>query len=381
MLKKWVSALLCAGLLLAALPTYGAGAAPDDISAKGCVLMVAGSGEVLYEKEAHTRLSMASTTKIMTALLALESGGLDREIVVTDEMVRVEGTSIGLLPGDTISLYTLVAGMLLESGNDAANVTAYVVSGGIEPFLELMNAKARALGMENTHFSTVSGLDAKDHYSTAYDMALLACAAIENPAFRAICAQESARVSYGNPPYARTLRNHNRLLESYDGAFGVKTGFTRKSGRCLVSAAERGGVTLVAVTLHAPNDWADHEKLLDYGFSVTRALDGETLCVPPQAVVVGGEAAHVQTAFASQPVLPVTDRTPDVTAEVFMQPFLYAPVDAGDCVGTVRFYAAGQMILETPLLAADDVSAQAAPEAEPAKPSLWTRIRQFFGRE
>ena len=381
MLKKGVSVLLSLVLTGLVFSLHAQGASPGSLSAKASILMVAGTREVLYAEEEHTRLSMASTTKIMTALLALEAGDLGREITVTEEMVRVEGTSIGLLPGDTITLRTLVYGMLLASGNDAANVTAYAVCGGIAPFVERMNEKAQALGMQDTHFATVSGLDADDHYSTAYDMALLTAYALENPAFRAICSQTSARVEYGNPPYARTLRNHNRLLESYPGAFGVKTGYTKKSGRCLVSAAERDGVTLIAVTLHAPDDWQDHEKLLDYGFSLVRALDGASLCTLPTIPVVGGEQPHVAAAFANPAVINVTQASPEITVELFAQPFLYAPVKRGDCVGTARFYADGKLLLEAALVAPQDAAAKPKQEKEPESPSFWTRVRQFFGRE
>ena len=201
---------LCLGTVFAAAQEQ-----PTDISAQACILMVADTHEVLFARNEQEKLPMASTTKIMTALVALESGIPQKEITVTDEMVRVEGTSIGLLPGDTVTVQTLVAGMLLESGNDAANVTAYAVSGGIAPFLEKMNAKARELGMQNTCFETVSGLDSENHRSTAYDMALLGCAAIQNPAFCAICSQTHMRVSYGNPPYARTFSTHNNLFRSF----------------------------------------------------------------------------------------------------------------------------------------------------------------------
>lgn len=382
---KIFSVCLCAALLLALFPVKSAAASPGDLSAQACVLMVAETREVLYARNADEQLPMASTTKIMTSLLALESGYPEREIVVTDEMVRVEGTSIGLLAGDTISLRTLVSGMLLESGNDAANVTAYAVAGGIEPFLELMNAKAQEIGMQNTHFETVSGLDSESHYSTAYDMSLLAACAIENPLFRLICSLESERVYYGNPPYARMLSNHNRLLKSYDGAFGIKTGYTKKSGRCLVSAAERDGVTLIAVTLNAPNDWADHRKLLDYGFSVAEARDCTDLTAQlPNVPVVGGDASTVRAVLAETPFIDVTQSTPQITAQVFVQPFLYAPLKAGDCIGSVQYILDGKTILEVPLVAENDVSCMTAAQEEPQKtkkPSLWEWIKSIFGRE
>lgn len=353
--------------------------APTDISAKACVLMVADTHEVLFARNEHEPLSMASTTKIMTALIALECGTPQKNILVTDEMVRVEGTSIGLLPDDRIDVRTLVSGMLLESGNDAANVTAYAIAGGIAPFLERMNEKAREIGMQNTCFETVSGLDTENHHSTAYDMALLACAAIRNPDFRAICAQPQMRVSYGNPPYARTFSNHNRLLREYDGVFGIKTGFTKKSGRCLVTAAERDGVTLVAVTLNAPNDWADHKKMLDYGFSAVQKQEAFSKELCPQATVVGGVKPSVQTAVVGDCFVAVRDTASEITTKVYLQPFLYAPVCAGDCVGTVDFFVNGEHIFSRPLVACEDVSEIAVSHtAAPEKPSVLERIRAFL---
>lgn len=342
---------LCLGTVFAAAQEQ-----PTDISAQACILMVADTHEVLFARNEQEKLPMASTTKIMTALVALESGILQKEITVTDEMVRVEGTSIGLLPGDTVTVQTLVAGMLLESGNDAANVTAYAVSGGIAPFLEKMNAKARELGMQNTCFETVSGLDSENHCSTAYDMALLGCAAIQNPAFCAICSQTHMRVSYGNPPYARTFSNHNKLLRACDGVFGIKTGFTKKSGRCLVSAAKRDGVTLVAVTLNAPNDWSDHNKLLDFGFSAVQKQQAFSPEQCPQIAVVGGESAFVTATVVGDCSVALGNIAAQVTTKVYVQPFLYAPVQAGDCVGRVDLFVNGEKVSTRSLVAAENVA-------------------------
>lgn len=357
---------------------------PADISAEACIVMVADTHEVLFAKNAQNQLPMASTTKIMTALLALESGMPQKEITVTDEMVRVEGTSIGLLPGDTISVQTLVAGMLLESGNDAANVTAYAVSGGTASFLEQMNERARTLGMQNTCFETVSGLDSENHHSTAYDMALLGSAAIQNPAFRAICSQTQMRVSYGNPPYARTFSNHNRLLKSYDGVFGIKTGFTKKSGRCLVSAAERDGVTLIAVTLNAPNDWADHKKLLDYGFCAVQKKQGISSAQLPQIPVVGGTSGFTTTQAVGDCSAPIGDDVLQVTAKVYVQPFLYAPVRAGDCVGSIVLYVNGEQVGTRSLIASQTIDAVACTSdgltVQEHTESLWEKIKAFFGK-
>lgn len=382
MYKKilWFCAVLFS-LLIYLVISGSAAEPPQDLSAEAFVLMSADSREVLYAKNAHERRSMASTTKIMTALVALEQGIPEQQIKVTSDMVQVEGTSIGLLPNDLITVRTLVSGMLLESGNDAANVTAFAVAGSQEKFLSLMNQKAAEIGMCNTHFETVSGLDSENHYSTAYDMALLGAAAIENVEFRKICGQKSERVLYGNPPYARTLSNHNRLLAEYPGVFGIKTGFTKKSGRCLVTSAERGGVTLVAVTLRAPNDWADHRKLLDYGFSVMQKRDYSDFVKDIMVPVVGGAENTVSVRLFTSAVLPVANTAAELQTEIFLQPFLYAPVAAGDCVGTAVYKLDGTVVREIPLVVSADIACITTEQADEAEePSVLQRIKSFFAR-
>ena len=366
-------------LLSLSLPVFAA--SPQGISAKACVLMLADTREVLYAENENEQLSMASTTKIMTSLLALESGLWEQQIKVTSDLVAAEGTSIGLLPDDLISVRTLISGMLLESGNDAANVTAYAVAGGQAQFLELMNQKAAEIGMKNTHFDSVSGLDTDSHYSTAYDMALLTAYALENPKFRSICSEKSERVYYGNPPYARTLYNHNRLLSSYEGAIGVKTGFTKKSGRCLVSAAERDGVTLIAVTLNAPDDWNDHKKLLDYGFSVVKLCDASALQGDLSVKVVGGDAKTVTATTAYAPRFPAAGDTANVQAQAYLKHFLYAPVEKGETVGSVCYTYNGKVVAQVPLVSTQSVGAVTMENTESPKQSLFHRIWSFFKQE
>ena len=206
--------------VLCAFPAY---AENDELalSARAAILMTSDTLEVVYAKNEHERLPMASTTKIMSALLALEYKSPDEAVTVTKEAVSVEGTSMGLLPGDCVSVKTLVCGMLLSSGNDAANVAAYAVSGGLDEFTALMNQRAKELNMNDTSFETPSGLDSENHYSTAYDMALLGAEAIKNPEFLSICSKKSMSVSYGNPPYRRTVTNHNRLLTIDEDCIGI----------------------------------------------------------------------------------------------------------------------------------------------------------------
>lgn len=242
-----------------------------SVSAKAACLIIPDSGEVLFAKNENEELPIASTTKIMTSLLtleALEACG-DKKIEITDEMVKVEGTSMGLMAGDVVNLEALVKGMLLCSGNDAANAAAISVGGNAENFVKMMNERAEQIGMKKTHFVTPSGLDRGDHHSTAYDMALLGAFAMENEKFSCISSKKSDKVEFINPPKIVSFKNHNKLLRLYDGCIGVKTGFTKAAGRCLVSCAQRNDVKLIAVTLNAPNDWEDHKNMLDYGFKNT----------------------------------------------------------------------------------------------------------------
>lgn len=372
MIKKYFSAILCIILTFAVFPIE-ANAVSLGISASSAVVMVAQTGEVLYEHNAHVKRSMASTTKIMTSLIALEQADLKKEITVSGEELNVEGTSMGLLSDDKVTFEGLVYGMLLQSGNDAANVTAVKLGGSVENFIKMMNKRARQLGMNDTNFVTPSGLDDEEHYSTAYDMALLGSAAILNPDFRHISSQKQAVVYYGNPPYRRVLTNHNKMLSYYDGCIGLKTGFTKKSGRCLVTAAERDGVVIVAVTLNAPNDWNDHKILLDYGFSKTekRVLSNDTssYIIP----VVGGKKASALIKAQNENFVSVSENTDGVSVQYLTQPFLYAPVKRGDTVGKI-VYSVGSKIIGEVILEADENIPAATVKKEK---NLWQRFVDF----
>lgn len=311
-------------------------------SAVAAAVIYADTGEIIYSKNCEERLPMASTTKIMSALLLCEYGNLDREIKVTREMVTVEGSSMGLLPDDIVTLRGLLYGMMLPSGNDAANATAHVVGGSVEGFIELMNKKALELGLNNTHFVTPSGLDAEGHYTTAYELALLAAKALENSDFLAAASAKSAVLYYGNPPYRRTLTNHNKLLGSYEGLIGVKTGFTKKSGRCLVTAAERDGKRIIAVTLHDSNDWQDHKVLLDYGFSQIKSQDVLPETESITLSVVGGEQNSVTAKIPAVTVNTVGEKQLETT--LLSEDFLYAPIKAGQNVGTLCIYSDGVLL-------------------------------------
>lgn len=235
-------------------------------SASAAVLMDADTGQVLYDHNGSRRMLIASTTKIMTALVVLEHAAPDDVITVTPDHMA-EGSSMYLRAGETVRVEELLYGLLLCSGNDAA-LALTECAGGLTPFVALMNEKAAALGMAHTSFANPNGLDADGHYSTARDMAVLAAAAVENPTFRRICSSRSVTIGQ------RTMENHNRLLRQVEGCVGLKTGYTRAAGRTLVSCTERDGCRLVAVTLQDGNDWADHAALYDYGFRLTAPRRG-----------------------------------------------------------------------------------------------------------
>lgn len=378
MLKHWRNRAAALGLSLclvgALCPT--AWAAGPEVSAQSAVVLTADTGAVLFEKDGHTPRPVASTTKIMTALLALEAAQErgDPLVDITQEMVAVEGSSMGLQAGDSISLTGLAAGMLLASGNDAANAAALYLEGSLESFAARMNQRAAALGMEDTHFVTPSGLDGEDaqglgHLSTAYDMALLARAALEDQAFRQLCSSPSLAVEFAEPVKRVTYTNHNKLLAQYQGCVGVKTGFTKEAGRCLVSAAERDGALLIAVTLNAPNDWEDHTALLDYGFSQVEPYQlagGDVRLTVP---VVGSpvEVVSLRGSNGGEVTLPLGQGA-QVERVVRVPKFLYAPVEAGEQVGEICWYLEGQLLGSAPLTAAG-----AAPLQEKA-PSLWERL-------
>lgn len=237
-----------------------------EVSATAAVLMDADMGQVLYEKNGDRQMLIASTTKIMTALVVLEHAAPDDVITVTPDHMA-EGSSMYLRAGETVRVEELLYGLLLCSGNDAA-LALTECAGGLTPFVAMMNEKAAALGMAHTSFANPNGLDADGHYSTARDMAVLAAAAVENPTFRRICSSRSVTIGQ------RTMENHNRLLRQVEGCVGLKTGYTRAAGRTLVSCTERDGCRLVAVTLQDGNDWADHAALYDYGFRLTAPRRG-----------------------------------------------------------------------------------------------------------
>lgn len=334
---------------------YPIAKAEFSVSAKAAIVIAADTLEVLYEKSANQKLPMASTTKIMTALLLAEQPDLSKTVKTTKQMVTVEGSSMGLLEGDTVSYRDLLYGMLLASGNDAANTTAYVLAGSVQGFAKMMNEKAAELGMKNTSFVTPSGLDDENHYTTAYDLALLTAAALKNSAFRTACSSKSAVLYYGNPPYRRTLTNHNKLLGNYEGIIGVKTGFTKKSGRCLVTAAEGEGKRVIAVTLNDPDDWNDHRKLLDYGLEKTVVTEFKNYDVTDVMPIVCGSADLVRVKCEQAKICTAVGTENEIKRKIILPKFIYAPISAGEKVGEIEYYFKDTLVKTSDIFSVADV--------------------------
>lgn len=305
-------------------------------SAKSAVVINSQNGEIIYGHNQFDRLSMASTTKIMTCLIACESDKLYETVNITSDMLLSEGSSLGLKSGDKITLFDLVCGMLLASGNDAADATAIFLGESIEKFAEMMNEKAKQIGMNSTNFVTPSGLDSKNHYSTAYDMALLTSVALNNKVFASLCSKKCADILISGKKV--TLYNHNKLLSRIDGCNGVKTGFTKKSGRCLVSSVTKNGLRLICVTLNDFDDWHDHEKLYEICFSKYQNI---SLYNEVYVDVVGGNKDKLKG--ISDETIMVKDKNL-VTFKKKIFPFIYAPVKKGDEIGEVLCYYNGNLI-------------------------------------
>lgn len=346
-----------------------------SVSAECAVLLCADTGELFYEKNADTRHAMASTTKIMTALVTLEQCELTDPVLVSSDAVGIIGSSVYLYPGERMTMESLLYALMLESANDAAAAIAIAVGGDIEGFADMMNDRASSLGLKDTHFDNPHGLDSENHYTTARELSLIAAEAMKNDIFRSIVSTYKKSIPMHDGQGTRLLINHNKLLKGYDGAIGIKTGYTSNSGRCLVSAAERNGMTLIAVTLNAPDDWNDHRAMLDAGFEyyerVSLAETGSEIYEIP---VIGGEGevtVHAENEDSASVVLPTEHG--ELQKVIELPQFLFAPVSKGEQLGRTVWYYGGQELASVPLYASGDVT-----EAVP-KLSLWDKILEFLG--
>ncbi len=347
MLRKIISAT-AAIAFLAAFTVSGANA-ETEISASSAILMEASTGTVLYEKDPDARRLIASTTKLMTALVALENCGLEEEVTVPAVCETIEGSSMHLKAGQKLTMRELLYGLMLESGNDAAVAVAYHVAGSVEGFAKLMNERAASLGLENTHYVNPHGLNAEGHYSSARDLALIMRACMNDPLFAQIASTKT--ISFGG----RTFTNHNKLMWSYEGMIAGKTGYTMKAGRTLVTCAERNGMRLICVTLNDGNDWADHEALLDMGFSEwvmqSPVKAGDILGSIP---VISGLSKSVEvradTGFSM-----LTRAGEELEVTVNLPKFVYADAREGESAGTVEIWKDGECAARLELVYAGTV--------------------------
>lgn len=356
-MKRPLAALTAALLLTLPITAQAAPPAPNAVSA---ILVDAETGRVLFEKNAHERRLIASITKLMTALVAVESTpDLTTPIQVEREWTLAEGSSIYLQEGETVTLETLLYGLLLNSGNDAALAVAGGCAGEVDTFVDWMNQRAADLGMEDTHFVNPNGLNDEEHYSTAWDMAILARECLTHPELRTIMSTKS--ISREGHSFA----NHNKLLWQVEGCIGMKTGYTQLAGRTLVSAAERDGQTLVCVTLADPDDWADHAALLDYGFQTyprhVLALAGRQFRTLP----VEGSLLRFVTVQTSHDVFYPLTGEERVRAVVDLPQTVQAPVKAGTIAGSLTFLVGEEEIGKTYLLYGENANLD---RAEPWSP-------------
>ncbi len=334
------------------------------MSAEKWILVDGTTGRVISEKNADSKSLVASTTKIMTALVVCEQCNVLDRMRIPKEAVGIEGSSMYLKEGEVLTLQELLYGLMLSSGNDAAVALAIYCGGTVEGFAGLMNDKAHKLGMTGTHFVNPNGLDAPDHYSTARDLSTLAAYAMENPIFRQTVSTKTVR--FGE----RTLQNHNKLLWRVEGADGVKTGYTQAAGRILVSSATRQGRRLIAVTINDRNDWEDHAAMFADGYK-NYAI--ETVVAAGDAVgwvdIAGGTGTQVpliaQEDFA---YALASGEQPEIT--ISGPGFVYAPVKAGDDAGFVHITLGGKSIGKVPVTYGQTVQV----EKDPPKRSLWDRI-------
>ena len=310
--------------------------------------------KVLACSNMHSRKAMASTTKIMTALIACELCDLTQTVTVTDKMIACEGSSIGLQVGDEISYKDLLYGLMLESGNDAALCLAISISGSEKAFSMLMNEKAKSLGMKNTNFVTCNGLDDRLHYSSAFDLALLTATAMQNDIFHSIVSTKVYTATYNNEEKKRTYYNHNRLLSTLNGCEGVKTGFTKKSGRCLVSSCKRNGVRLIAVTLNDGDDWNDHKRLYESGYQKYEKIPLEYSS--HFVDVINSNTVEIKAETKEKEISFYQGLSSFIKPKIHLPKFLYSPVKTGQKIGFVEYYYNDVMIAKTDIVALENAN-------------------------
>lgn len=352
MLKRIFFLLLCVTLFSVAIPK-----SCHALSAHSAVLIDANTGRVLYSHNADKKMGMASTTKIVTAITALENGDISSVAKVSGNAYGVEGSSMYLVLGEELSLENLLWGLMLVSGNDAATAVAEHISGSVDAFSVLMNKTAEKIGAKNSNFTNPHGLSDDNHYTTATDLAKITAYALKNPKFREIVSTRTKSIPWKDHDYNRYMVNHNKFLTMYEGCIGVKTGFTKATGRCLVTAVEKNGMQFVCVTLNAPDDWNDHKALYDNAFSeyMPHKIKSKDEFVV-SAKVKKGVSDTVSLVAGQDIVAPLkSDEIQKITTEAVPFEDLQAPIKKGDILGTLAVKIGDEKCGEFPLIAEENV--------------------------
>lgn len=353
----YVALLLAIALLFSFLTIYAFGEEKThkfSVSARSAVLYQPETDSFLYSKNADTRMPMASTTKIMTALVALENCEPEEIVIIDENAVGIEGSSAYLKEGEELTMEELLYALLLQSANDAAAAIACHIGGDVEGFASMMNDKASSLGLKDTHFTNPHGLDNEEHYTTAAELAKIAAEALNSESFRKIAS--TYKKTFSTEDRSRTYVNHNKLLKMYDGCIGVKTGFTKRSGRCLVGAAERDGLTFITVTLDAPSDWSDHKAMLDFGYEALEKItfaESEEFCY--KIPVIDGEKEFVTVKNLNGSSI-ITEKAEHSEGQyIKLVRYAIAPVSEGDILGEIVYTLDGQEAGRVSLVAEETV--------------------------
>ncbi len=369
---KRITVIILALLLLIPVLVNVSAVEVEEPSTSGVasILYCPNINKVLYSHNENKTMKMASTTKLMTSLITLEEAKKDNKIVTFTRDMIEEGSSMYLKVGEQVTLEDLCTGMLLPSGNDAATAAAVTIGGSKEKFADLMNKRAKEIGMKNTHFVTPSGLDDENHYSTAYDMALLMKECIKNKKFREISACKGRPVNFVKPKdKVVTYINHNRLLSTYEYCISGKTGYTKSAGRCLVTAAEKNGIILIAVTLSDKSDWNDHISMYDYGFSKVHSKVFNKKVITQD--IVGGKKDRTSLNLNRETFFTLNSRD-RYKERILIPPFAYAPIKKGDSAGTVEYIKNGKVVERRPITYKEDI------DYNGSKKSFWDFLKELF---
>ncbi len=372
-INLYIILLIIVALIFSFLTIYAFGhetSTDISLSAHSAVLYQPENDIFLYSKSADTKMPMASTTKIMTALVALDGTSLQDTVIIDERAVGVEGSSAYLKAGEVLTIEELLYALLLQSANDAAVAIACHVAGDVDAFALLMNDKAKDLGLSCTNFTNPHGLDDKEHYTTARELAIITAEAMKNESFRKITS--TYKKTFSTEDRTRTYVNHNKMLLNYEGCIGVKTGYTQRSGRCLVVAAERNGLEFISVTLDAPNDWSDHTKLLDYGYDTLERIDlakVDEYCY--NVPIINGDKESILVTNDKDISIIVEKGDHSLNKHIKLIRYAVAPISEGDVLGEIIFTIDGKEVDRCNLIARENAGSN-------EKKSLLDRLTSLF---